>query len=105
MLNGVKLHHGYLPVFLLSTVSRQRIIKFSYMYIKFYKNELVLKTSSSPSPTVNMFLSAPESSSCAAGEMLGIPVGVTVVNGSMMRVFKRSLIARPLKRKKNYFII
>ena len=51
------------------------------MYIKFYKNEQVLKTSSSPSPTVNMFLSAPESSSCAAGEMLGIPVGVTVVNG------------------------
>ena len=70
------------------------------MYIKLYQNEQVLKTSSSPSPTVNMFLSAPESSSCAAGEMLGIPVGVTVVNGWMMRVFKRSLIARPLKRKK-----
>ena len=70
------------------------------MYIKLCQNEQVLKTSSSPSPTVNMFLSAPESSSCAAGEMLGIPVGVTVVNGWMMRVFKRSLIARPLKRKK-----
>ena len=81
MLNGVKLHHRYLPVFLLSTVSRQRIINFSYVYIKLYQNEQVLKTSSSPSPTVNMCLSAPESSSCAAGEMLGIPVGVTVVSG------------------------